>query len=166
MFGRSLVSRGEKKWRSKSSKTGGQEDIRRQKRVALTPDNMFQVLLTASLICSKYYPHLQDFDLVIVEPRLICLSCVRVREFPEKNQLVVDHLGITTSQILHPSNLVRGATLTITYSLGGCPYLSMSKYVIRYTGRGCSWFITILPWEGGGSTPPFPRTRVLPNLLQ
>ena len=70
------------------------------------------------IICSKYYPHLQDFDLVIVEPRLICLSCVRVREFPEKNQLVVDHLGITTSQILHHSNLVRGATLIIIYSLG------------------------------------------------
>ena len=156
MFGRSLVSRGEKKWRSKSSKTGGQEDIRRQKRVALTPDNMFQVLLTASLICSKYYPHLQDFDLVIVEPRLICLSCVRVREFPEKNQLVVDHLAITTSQILHHSNLVRGATLTITYSLGGCPYLSMSKYVIGIGAGGLPDLLQYYLGKGG----------VLPNLLQ
>ena len=102
--------------------------MRRQKRVALTPDNMFKVLLTASLICSKYYPHLQDFDLVVVEPRLIGLSCVRVGEFPEKNQLVVDHLGITTSQILHHSNVVRGPTLNIIYSLGGCPYLSMSAH--------------------------------------
>ena len=104
------------------------EEVKAQKQVdkkTLGDKNGSQSRL---IICSKYYPHLQDFDLVIVEPRLICLSCVRVREFPEKNQLVVDHLGITTSQILHRSNLVRGVTLIIIYALGAvhicpCPYM-------------------------------------------